>query len=113
MLRFTSLDSLSSTRPDSAQANQADLIGEFVAGWGDPGLHPETFWLGYATGPAAGMASRPLQARRSWRAAFISSFMVQSATNMGRLYQLMSEQAQFWEDSWETGPSAARITDSG
>jgi hypothetical protein len=24
------------------------------------------------------------------------------------MYQLMSEQAQFWEDSWETGPSAAR-----
>jgi len=27
---------------------------------------------------------------------------------MGRLYQLMSEGAQFWEESWDTGPSAAR-----
>jgi hypothetical protein len=27
---------------------------------------------------------------------------------MGGLYQLMSEQAQFWEDSWETGPSSSR-----
>jgi hypothetical protein len=27
---------------------------------------------------------------------------------MGAVYQLMSEQAQFWEDSWETGPSNAR-----
>jgi len=27
---------------------------------------------------------------------------------MGGLYQLMSEQAQLWEDSWETGPSATR-----
>jgi hypothetical protein len=27
---------------------------------------------------------------------------------MGRLYQLMSEQARFWEDSWDTGPSSAR-----
>ena len=32
---------------------QADLMGMFVAGWADAGLHPETFWLGYATGPAA------------------------------------------------------------
>src|SRR5256884_3920046 len=30
----------------------ADLMGAFVAGWADAGLHPETFWLGYATGPA-------------------------------------------------------------
>ena len=32
---------------------QADLIGAVVAGWGDVGLHPETFWLGYATITAA------------------------------------------------------------
>ncbi|HKF58356.1 MAG TPA: beta-N-acetylhexosaminidase, partial [Blastocatellia bacterium] len=50
---FTSLDNLSSVRPDFAQANQADLMGEFLAGWADPGLHPETFWLGYVTGSAA------------------------------------------------------------
>jgi hypothetical protein len=27
---------------------------------------------------------------------------------MGRLYQLMSMQAQFWKESWETAPSTAR-----
>jgi hypothetical protein len=27
---------------------------------------------------------------------------------MGRLYQMMSEGARFWEGSWDTGPSAAR-----
>jgi len=27
---------------------------------------------------------------------------------MNRVYQLMSEQAQFWADSWDTGPSDAR-----
>ena len=32
---------------------QADVIGAVVAGWGDAGLHPETFWLGYASITAA------------------------------------------------------------
>jgi hypothetical protein len=39
---------------------------------------------------------------------FYQLFYGSGANNMGRLYQLMSEQAQFWEDSWETGPSSAR-----
>jgi hexosaminidase len=39
--------------PRFCPSNQADVIGEFVAGWGDTGQHPETFWLGYATGLAA------------------------------------------------------------
>ena len=36
-------------------------MGVFVAGWADMGLHPETFWLGYATIAAAGWnpAARP------------------------------------------------------
>ena len=104
---FTSLDNLSSTRPDFAKANQADVIGEFVAGWADPGLHPETMWLGYATGPAAvwnRAASSPKEAEGS----FYQLFYGPGANSMGRVYQLMSEQAQFWEDSWETGPSSAR-----
>jgi hexosaminidase len=102
---FTSLDNLSSTRPDSAQATQADVIGEFVAGWADPGLHTETMWLGYATGLAAGWhRGTPAEAESS----FYRLFYGPDTTDMGRLYQLMSEHAQFWLDSWETGPSAAR-----
>ena len=104
---FTSLDSLSSTRPDFAHADQADVIGEFVAGWGDPGVHPETFWLGYATGPAAAW-HRAAPTPEELESSFYQLFYGSSATSMGRLYQLMSEQAQFWEDSWETGPSPAR-----
>ncbi|MGI8960525.1 MAG: hypothetical protein ACR2IV_12320, partial [Bryobacteraceae bacterium] len=104
---FTSLDSLSSTRPDFAHADQADVIGEFVAGWGDPGLHPETFWLGYAAGPAAAW-HRAAPSPKELESSFYQLFYGSGATNIGRLYQLMSEQAQFWEDSWETGPSAAR-----
>jgi len=104
---FSSLDTLSSTRPDSAQANQADLMGIFIAGWADPGLHPETFWLGYATGPAAAW-HRTTSSALELQSSFYSLFYGPSATGMGALYQLMSEQAQVWEDSWETGPSTAR-----
>jgi hypothetical protein len=104
---FTSLDSLSSTRPDFARANQADVMGIFVAGWGDPGLHPETFWLGYATGPAAAW-HRADPSSKELENSFYRLFYGTGATEMGRLYQLMCEQAQFWEDSWETGPSTAR-----
>lgn len=104
---FTSLMSISSARPDFARANQADAIGELVAGWADAGLHPETFWLGYVTGPAAAWhqgVPNPSEMQSSFYRLFYGS----GAIEMGRLYQLMSEQAQFWEDSWETGPSAAR-----
>jgi len=39
---------------------------------------------------------------------FYRLFYGQGSADMGRLYQLMSQQARFWEDSWETGPSKAR-----
>src|SRR5262249_39611768 len=32
----------------------ADLMGMISAGWGDSGLHAETFWLGYASAGASG-----------------------------------------------------------
>jgi hypothetical protein len=104
---FTSLDSLSSTRPDFAHSNQADLMGILVAGWADPGLHPETFWLGYATGPAVAW-HRAAPSPKELESNFYRLFYGPGALEMGRLYQLMSEQAQFWEDSWETGPTSAR-----
>jgi hypothetical protein len=86
---------------------QADLMGAFVAGWADAGLHPETFWLGYATGPAVAWhpsAPEPQELMNS----FYTLFYGPGAVQMGRLYQLMSEQARFWEDSWEPVPSSAR-----
>jgi hypothetical protein len=105
---LTSQESLSSTRPDFALANQADVIGVLVAGWGDPGLHTETFWLGYATGPAAAW-HRATPNPQELQSSFYQLFYGPGTTmEMGRLYQLMSEQAQFWEDSWDTGPSSNR-----
>jgi hexosaminidase len=78
----------------------ADLVGVFVAGWADAGLHPETFWLGYATGPAAGWhpaSASPAELMNS----FYDSFYGPGAFSVGRLYQLMSEQAQIWDDTWD------------
>ncbi|HLH02403.1 MAG TPA: beta-N-acetylhexosaminidase [Bryobacteraceae bacterium] len=105
-IALSSEESLSSEQSASAQPDQADLMGVFVAGWADAGLHPETFWRGYVTGPAGGWRSGTSAQELS--NSFDALFYGASATNMSRVYQLMSEGAQFWEDSWETGPSAAR-----
>jgi hexosaminidase len=89
------------------ERERADLMGTFVAGWADTGLHPETFWLGYVTGSAAGWRPRSPDPEELM-SAFYKLFYGPRATSMGRLYQLMSEQSQFWKESWETAPSNAR-----
>jgi hexosaminidase len=91
---------------DPARRN-SDLIGVVNAGWADAGLHPETFWLGYAAGTAAAWhpgASDTAEAMSS----FYRLFYGRHAVDVERLYRLMSYQAQFWSDSWETGPSKSR-----
>ncbi|TAM81016.1 MAG: hypothetical protein EPN47_14135 [Acidobacteria bacterium] len=91
---------------DSSRQN-AGLIGVFIAGWGDEGLHPETFWLGYATAPAWAWhpgSPAPAEARDS----FYHLFYGQGGQNIGRLYQLMSTQAEFWDSSWDVEPSSVR-----
>jgi hexosaminidase len=84
----------------------ARVIGAINAGWADSGLHTETFWLGYAAGTAA--AWNPAADTKESVAAFYKLFYGPHAVDMDRLYRLMSWQAQFWSDSWETGPSSAR-----
>jgi len=86
---------------------QADLMGVFVAAWADAGLHPETFWLGYATGASYGWHPGSPDPREAMNA-FFPLFYGSSVVNPGRVYQLMSRQAQFWEDSWEWTLSSAR-----
>jgi len=84
----------------------ANVIGAVNAGWADAGLHPETFWLGFAAGTAA--AWKPSADPRESVNAFYRLFYGPHAVAMDRLYRLMSWQAQWWSDSWETGPSKAR-----
>jgi len=73
----------------------------------DVGLHPETMWLGYATGSASAWHPGSPDPQESM-SSFYTLFYGPNATRMDRLYQLMSEQGQFWKESWETKPSAAR-----
>jgi hypothetical protein len=85
----------------------ADLMGTFVAGWADTGIHPEAMWLGYAT--ASGAAWHPKAATEpELMSLFYRLFYGPSATNMGRVYQLMSQQGQFWKESWDVMASGAR-----
>ncbi|HZT68263.1 MAG TPA: beta-N-acetylhexosaminidase [Terriglobia bacterium] len=85
----------------------ADIMGAVVAGWADEGLNTETMWLGYATGLASAWhpgAGNP----RELMASFYRLFYGPGTKNMGWLYQLMSEQAQFYKDSWNVIHSNAR-----
>ena len=86
---------------------QADLMGVFVAAWADAGLHPETFWLGYVTGASYGWHPGSPDPREAM-SAFFPLFYGSSVVSPGRMYQLMSRQAQFWEDSWEWTLTSAR-----
>ena len=96
-------DAASKIANDPARQD-ADVFGAIVAAWADAGLHTETFWLGYAAisaaswNPAAGDSA----------SGFYSLFYGPSAVKMDRAYELMSRQAQFYADTWDTGPSKAR-----
>jgi hypothetical protein len=85
----------------------ADLMGEVNAGWADMGLHGETFWLGYATSASTAWHPGSPDPRESM-SAFYTLYYGWHLANMDRLYQLMSTQAQFWTDSWDTIQSTAR-----
>lgn len=85
----------------------ANLMGADIYAWEDnQGLHPETFWLGYAIGASAAWhpgSPDPQELTQS----FYRLFYGQGTADMGRVYQLMSTQAQFWATSWDRKPSSA------
>ncbi len=91
----------------NAARQRANLIGSFIAGWADVGLHPETMWLGYTTGSAA-VWHPGAPGSRELMSTFYKLFYGPGASDIGRLYQLMSEQAQFWKESWDVKASSAR-----
>jgi hexosaminidase len=85
----------------TAAREQADIVGAGIYAWADLGPHPETYWLGYAIGASAAWhpgASDPLELANR----FYQLYYGRGATQMGRLYQLMSTQAQFWASSWDS-----------
>ena len=81
-------------------AGKSDFMGVIVAAWGDAGLNPETFWLGYATGTASGWNSKSVTSQNLTNR-FYNSFYGTKIINMDKVYQLLSSQAQFWEASWD------------
>jgi hexosaminidase len=95
------------TIENTAARKNADLLGTFVAGWADTGIHPEVMWLGYATGSAAAWHPKA-GSEQELMNLFYPLFYGPSATNMGRVYQLMSHQMTFWKESWEAVASDAR-----
>ncbi len=99
-------DILTSISSDSSRTNSS-LMGEVDAGWADEGVNPETFWLGYVASSAAGWhpGSPHIPELKS---AFYSLFYGDAVAGMDQVYQLMSEQAQFWTDTWDVVPSTAR-----
>ncbi|RZK47261.1 MAG: glycoside hydrolase [Pedobacter sp.] len=78
----------------------ADLMGVIVAAWGDAGLNPETFWLGYATGGAAGWKNAGVTPD-DLSNRFYKSFYGYNTVNMNKVYELLSTQADFWDKSWD------------
>ena len=82
--------------------NFADLVGVDVCAWGDEGLHPETFWLGFGGRSWMELASR-IARSGGGKEQLYRLFYGRGAENMDRLYQLMSTQAEFWASSWDWG----------
>lgn len=86
--------------------SEAEIMGAGIYAWGDDGPHPETFWLGYAVGASAAWHPGSPDPKEL-AASFYRLFYGQGATQMGRLYQLMSTQAQFFATSWDSEPSGS------
>jgi len=78
------------------------LMGVFIAGWSDAGLHPETFWLGYTTGAA--MAWNVSSNADDLTNRFFTSFYHRDSGVMKKIYRLLSTQAGFYDRSWEWVP---------
>lgn len=91
----------------SVAGGKSDFMGVIVAAWGDAGLNPETFWLGYAAGTAAGWNAKPKAAQELTDRFFVSFYGTQ-ISNIEKIYRLMSSQTDFWNNSWNWETSKLR-----
>jgi len=80
--------------------NLSSFMGVVIAGWADAGLHPETFWLGYATATAAGWNSKNMTPADA-SARFMHAFYGPAQKDMDSVYHVLSEQAEFHTESWD------------
>jgi hexosaminidase len=81
-------------------ANLSSFMGVVIAGWADAGLHPETFWLGYATATAAGWNNNNLTPADA-SARFMNAFYGPAQKDMDSVYRVLSVQAEFHTESWD------------
>jgi len=95
------------TISSAVSEHKADFMGVIVAGWADAGLNPETFWLGYATGAAAGWKHEGVTAK-DLKYRFYHSFYGSGTVEIDSVYQLLSRQAQFYDESWDWEASSLR-----
>lgn len=102
------VEGLLTTISSAIGGENADFMGSIVAGWGDAGLNPETFWLGYATGSAAGWNHEKVTSIDLSDRFFRSFYGSDNAEKLHKIYRLMSSQSQFWDDSWEWAPLQLR-----
>ncbi len=92
--------------------NLSAFMGVVIAGWADAGLHPETFWLGYATATAAGWNHKNLTPADA-SARFMTAFYGPEQKDMDSIYHVLSEQAEFHTNSWDWVPSTWRAPIKG
>lgn len=101
------VEGMLTTISSAISEKKSDFMGVFIAGWADAGLHPETFWLGYATGAAAGW-NHALVTAQDLKDRFYNSFYGSGTVKIKKVYQLLSKQAQFYDESWKWEPSQLR-----
>jgi len=104
----------------AGKALQGNPIGTFAAAWDDPGLHNETFWLGWATmaqygwtGPAAApppaaTAHTAFPPLAQTVADFMDIFYGREVRDMAGVYQEMQSAARFFQSIWDRVPSTVR-----
>jgi hexosaminidase len=80
--------------------NLSSFMGVVIAGWADAGPHPETFWLGYTTGSAAGWNNKNISAADA-SARFMNAFYGPGQKDMDSVYRILSVQAEFHTASWD------------
>ena len=95
------------TITQAVDEKSADLAGVIVAGWADAGSHPQTFWLGYATGAAMGWNHSGVNFDE-FTERFYATFYKTGNGDIKKIYELVSRQAQFYKDSWEWKASDSR-----
>jgi hypothetical protein len=91
----------------ATDSGKSEIPGIIVAAWGDSGLQPETFWLGYVAGTSAAWNLQNLNAA-DLTSRFFKSFYGNTCTGIDSIYRLLSSQAQYWKKSWLTTKSSLR-----